>query len=376
VRAALGGQFVGMMLYGSLAGGDFDAASDIDVLVVTQSDPSDELFAALAALHARLAQGPSPWANQLEISYIPLAALRRHDPAHATHPRLDRGADERLHWAVHHDDWIIQRHALRQHGLVVAGPAPAELIDPVSPAELRAAMRPLLLMRQQSLRDHPADLNFRGYQSYVVLTVCRTLYTLAQGTVVSKPVAVRWALATLDARWHPLIERALSGRHEHSGLTADDVSGTLAFVQAALEQTDLDQGQVAANREGAVIIFENAAGQVAFQLRDDRPEVPFANHWGLFGGWREQGETPEQTVRRECQEELDLALDPSRLVYLFDYGEGDVLAHVFHYPVTDELRAAHLSEGQRLEFLCLSDLKQRVVVPRHRAIVARYTGSA
>ena len=197
-RAILGPQFVGMMLYGSLAAGDFDAASDVDVLVVTNADISTETFAALAMMHARMAQGDSPWATRLEISYIPLSALRRHDPAHATHPRLDRGGGERLYWMPHDVDWVVQRHALRERGLVIAGPTPASLIDPVAPDDLRAAMRPLLQRREQSLRDRPADLNFRGYQSYVVLTVCRMLYTLAHGTVVSKPIAARWAVATLD----------------------------------------------------------------------------------------------------------------------------------------------------------------------------------
>ena len=50
-----------------------------------------------------------------------------------------------------------------------------------------------------------------GYQPYAVLTMCRALYTLAHGTIVSKPVAAHWALATLDARWGPLVTRALAG---------------------------------------------------------------------------------------------------------------------------------------------------------------------
>jgi|SRR5579859_575345 len=239
VRSILTRQFVGMMLYGSLASGDFDDASDVDVLVVTDGDLSGETFAALAALHARLAAGDSPWAVQVEISYIPLAALRRHDPAHATHPRLDRGRGEQLYWMAHDVDWVVQRYALRARGLVVAGPPPAGLIDPVSPDELRAAMRPLLARREQFLRDHPTDLDFRGYQSYVVLTVCRMLYTLERGTVVSKPTAARWALTALDGRWAGLIERAVIGRHEpqNAGRVPEgDVGRTMDFIGYALER--------------------------------------------------------------------------------------------------------------------------------------------
>jgi 8-oxo-dGTP pyrophosphatase MutT (NUDIX family) len=125
-------------------------------------------------------------------------------------------------------------------------------------------------------------------------------------------------------------------------------------------------------KEGSVILFENADGQLAFQLRDDRPDVSCANHWGLFGGWQEIGESPEQTISREIKEELGLQLDPAKLRYLRRYYDGDSVTHVFHHPATDELRYAHLSEGQRLEFLRLSDLVNRDVVPRHRDILEWY----
>jgi 8-oxo-dGTP pyrophosphatase MutT (NUDIX family) len=124
--------------------------------------------------------------------------------------------------------------------------------------------------------------------------------------------------------------------------------------------------------EGSVILLENAQGKVAFQLRDDRPDVSYANHWGLFGGLQETDESPEQTIVREMLEELGLSLDRLQLKYLWHQRDGNVVSHVFHYAVTDELRDAPLSEGQRLEFLRLSNLKHRDVVPWHRDILERY----
>src|SRR2546427_11235358 len=40
--------------------------------------------------------------------------------------------------------WIIHRHMLREHGVVLAGPAPRTLIDPVQPSELREAVLGIL----------------------------------------------------------------------------------------------------------------------------------------------------------------------------------------------------------------------------------------
>lgn len=40
------------------------------------------------------------------------------------------------------------------------------------------------------------------------------------------------------------------------------------------------------------------------QLRDDKPGLPLRDHWALFGGHVEPGESGEECLRREMQEEL------------------------------------------------------------------------
>ena len=121
-------------------------------------------------------------------------------------------------------------------------------------------------------------------------------------------------------------------------------------------------------RVGANILLEDIHGRVAFQPRDNRPDVSYPDYWGLFGGWLEPGETPEQAIQREMAEELELTLDAARLEYLNAHRDGDVISHVFRYPAPSELANATLREGQRLELLSLSDLQTRRVVPRHKTI--------
>ena len=86
--------------------------------------------------------------------------------------------------------------------------------------------------------EETAKIKQRGGQSYTVLSICRILYTLQYGTVVSKPVAARWAQEALDNKWTPLIERTWAGRH-NPGAEAppEDVNGTLEFIRYALEQS-------------------------------------------------------------------------------------------------------------------------------------------
>ncbi|HEX5809080.1 MAG TPA: nucleotidyltransferase domain-containing protein, partial [Anaerolineales bacterium] len=117
VQRILANNFVGMYLFGSLANGDFDQYSDIDVLIVTNDEIRGNAFDALTEMHMQIQQIASPWAVQLEVSYIPRQALRRYDPANNEHPHLDRDAGERLHVRRHETDWIVQRHVLRERGV-------------------------------------------------------------------------------------------------------------------------------------------------------------------------------------------------------------------------------------------------------------------
>jgi len=226
-----------MYLSGSLAAGDFDPQhSDIDFVVVTAAELSAETIAALTAMHERIAAGRSKWATELEGSYIPQHALRRYDPAQAQHPHIFRGTGEgesRLFVMHHASDWVVHRHILREHGVVAAGPAPHTLIDPIQPDDLRQAVRTFALQWPASLLREPDPLRHAGYHAYTVVTLCRILYTLAHGAVVSKPVAARWAqTAAREGRWAALIERAVAWDMRWA-----DVDETLSFIRYTLERS-------------------------------------------------------------------------------------------------------------------------------------------
>ncbi|MEJ7812766.1 MAG: GNAT family N-acetyltransferase [Gemmatimonadaceae bacterium] len=233
----LGARLTGAYLVGSLAGGDFDTDSDIDVIIVTRDELPSSQIAALGEMHARLATGDGWWPTQLEVSYIPEGALRRYDPARALHPHIGRGRGEHL-GMMHHDiDWMTQRRTLRERGITLAGPDPRTLVDPVSPDDLRRAMPEIIRLWGDPLLSDDAPLARRGGQSYMVLSMCRALYTLGHGEVVSKRVAATWAEAALSARWVPLIRRAWDGRRDPDARASrEEVDETLALVRYVLER--------------------------------------------------------------------------------------------------------------------------------------------
>src|SRR5205085_11015572 len=55
----------------------------------------------------------------------------------------------------------------------------------------------------------------------------------------------------------------------------------------------------------AALIVVDGSGYL-LQRRDNVPQIFFPDHWGLFGGAIDPGETPEAALRRELREELML----------------------------------------------------------------------
>jgi len=243
VQTILGDTFYGMYLSGSLALGDFSSQrSDIDFVVVTNTSLSNDLLSALQSMHAHFNASASPWATEIEAAYIPLDALHHYDPAHACHPHIERGKYEILHMDELNTGWIIQYYILREHGVVIAGPQPLTLIDPISAQDIQQAVITLMDEWWSLMRHDSARLQYRGYQVYAVLTMCRMLYTLDCGAVVSKPCAARWVQKTSNGRWDALIDDALVWQKDRTwgeeghDVSAERVDETQALIQYTFER--------------------------------------------------------------------------------------------------------------------------------------------
>jgi hypothetical protein len=176
-QRALGDHFVGMYLDGSLAIGDFEPdKSDIDFVVVTDAEVFSTIFEVLKTMHQRIAGGASKWGRELEGPDISKRALR-YERRPAAHPYIDRGSvlamvyPETGYWPIH-------RYMLREHGVVLAGPLPHTLIDPVAPEDLRDAARGILREWWTPMLTEGPLLQNSLYRCYAVLTMSRMLYTL------------------------------------------------------------------------------------------------------------------------------------------------------------------------------------------------------
>ncbi len=231
-RGILGENFVGMYLDGSLASGDFDyETSDIDFVVATAVSVTSTQFDQLVAMHNRIGKMDTKWAIELEGAYLPLDALRRHDPANATHPYIDRG-ESNLRWEPLEVDWIIHRYVLHNKGITLVGPLIQTLVDPVSKTELQQAVRDLLDIWWVPMIADGHKLEHDGYRCYAIMTMCRMLYTAVTGDVTSKPKAAQWVLATQDVHWHPQLQAAMRWHWDTLEAPVNDVQKFIEFTRA------------------------------------------------------------------------------------------------------------------------------------------------
>jgi hypothetical protein len=211
VQNALGSNFLGAYLVGSLATGDFDLDSDVDFLVLTNAELSDAEVRSLQTTHVDIhALGCYP-AEHLEGSYTSTGLLNQTDLI-GVEPFwfVDNGSTS-LERSIHDNRWHV-RWILRERGITIIGPDPKTLLHPVPTGALRSeafAAIQELKTRFVAEIDRPLGwFNTRFGQSFAVLTCCRMLYTCKSGDVQSKFSGVKWAEESLDPAWCELIRKA------------------------------------------------------------------------------------------------------------------------------------------------------------------------
>lgn len=82
--------------------------------------------------------------------------------------------------------------------------------------------------------------------------------------------------------------------------------------------------------------------------RDDRPDIPWPDHWDLPGGGREGDESPQECALRETWEEVGLSLRPDDIVWSNSYRRphGIVWFFAAHRPAGLSHLIRFGSEGQ------------------------------
>ena len=241
VRDALGNAFIGAYLQGSFAVGHFDRHSDVDFIIAVNEELSEDQVAALQAVHARVYGLDSEWAKHLEGSYFPAMILRNYHQRGTPLWYLDHGSQSLVR--SDHCNTLVVRCVIRDRAVVLAGPNPRTLVDPVPPDALRREIRDTMRDWGKQILDDPNRYRNRFYQGFIVLSYCRMLHDLVEGRPGSKQAGATWAKASLDPVWSPLIERAWDGRPNpavsvREPLDVTDFDSTLQFVKSIINESE------------------------------------------------------------------------------------------------------------------------------------------
>lgn len=232
----LGTNVVGLYLSGSLAYGDFvPQRSDIDLQAVVQNPLTHEELTSVEQLHKQIEERHPQWAGRIECSYVPLKLMRELAPAT---PRPWWGLDTFYPEAPAGNEWIINHYLLSRYGITLAGPDFNDLIPPIDIDIVRRASAKDLFQEWLPKIHDPEWLSNSHYQSYLVLNLCRILYTVIRGEPRSKKVAAEWTKATYP-QWRGLIEEAESWTYGDEMRRQADAIAFLRFAADRVNETKL-----------------------------------------------------------------------------------------------------------------------------------------
>lgn len=239
IRAVLGEMLVGVYLQGSFAVGGFDVHSDVDFVVASEGELSEAEVDGLQTVHGRVYDLDCEWAKHLEGSYFPRDVLLTSEGRGRPLWYLDHGS--RTLTLSEHCNTIVVRWILREHGVALAGPPAAQLVDPVSVDALRREIRETVREWGGEILSNPERFNNRFYQSFIVLSYSKMLHDLRTGRIGSKRDGAEWAKSVLDTSWADLIDRAWGGRPNPAKAVREpadevDFERTLEFVAHVIEE--------------------------------------------------------------------------------------------------------------------------------------------
>jgi predicted nucleotidyltransferase len=248
IAEELGENLLGIYLVGSIASGDFDADSDVDFLVVINTELTEANMKSLQEIQLKVYDMDCYPAKHLEGSYIGSTDLN--DWSTVGKKKLfyfDNGSTA-YELSTHDNQWHV-RWILRERGITLVGPKPETILKSIPLNELSNEIKTAMLQVKRFFEDEiDRPLNFfnsRFGQSFAVLTYCRMLHTLYTGTVQSKKAGMQWAKQFVDTKWAKLIDQAW---HERDGVRFGIKIGqraeftqlyeTLEFIKYAVSHMD------------------------------------------------------------------------------------------------------------------------------------------
>lgn len=101
----------------------------------------------------------------------------------------------------------------------------------------------------------------------------------------------------------------------------------------------------------------NSRHEILLQLREDKPALPYPGYWVIPGGAIDEGESPDEAVIREIEEEFGIQVEKKRLSFLGAYaGKPDFnVAFIYAYTTPDGIALKNL-EGEATKYFTFGEM--------------------
>ena len=215
-------------IFGSYVLNDFQFGwSDIDILVLTDKTISEQQANELVCLRQRLtaAEPNNPFYRLFEGGMLTLDTFKRHDP------------DRVVYWGTSGqritDSFLFDPCCMKElfdHSCLLYGKDIREQLTPPSFEELKANIQ----FHYDTIRKFASNSGRSIYSFGWILDICRCIYTLRTGKIISKTDAGEWALQNRLFHDTDVLETTLEIRKDPQKYMEDtklqDLSETLGNV--------------------------------------------------------------------------------------------------------------------------------------------------
>jgi predicted nucleotidyltransferase len=240
IQNIIGKKLIGLYLFGSLTYGDFNPeSSDIDLLTVINKPLNHYELDQIKQLHNRIEEKCQKWSHRLECSYTPIDLFKNTLPPKELRPYYGGGIfyDE----APYGNEWIINNYLLYNYGVSLIGSDFKKLIKPIDIIEVQKdCIRDLFQEWEPKITDFEW-LDNSHYQSYLILNLCRILYTVCYGAAGTKKVSAEWVKNQYGMPWINLIETAGNWKYGKVMSMRNESINFIKFVIDYIKATTLYQ---------------------------------------------------------------------------------------------------------------------------------------
>jgi predicted nucleotidyltransferase len=227
-------KIIGIYLFGSLAYGGFDKnRSDIDIVVITKILLKGLELETIKKIHKKLENINQKWSKRFEASYTPIDTLKENNPPKDPRPYYGEiFYDE----ATYGNEWLINNYLLWNYGIAIYGPEFKTLINkPISIEEVQeACIKDFYKEWKPKINDNEW-LSNSHYQSYIVLNICRILYTVNKMELANKQKSCEWVKNNYSV-WENLIKEAEVWNYDKKMDRKEEVNNFIKFADKIIEE--------------------------------------------------------------------------------------------------------------------------------------------